>query len=141
MTMRGISLNVLLPMVIFLSASAQNLEEKCLVDPETINVDKFMNEAPPDWTFGCMNKRLITEAINNKEYIKGIMECLHPEHPFCAKKGYNVIAEEILKRTDAAAGGRCTSCSPETTALIDYALKLMQKLHPRELRLGLSYLG
>ncbi|KAB7503060.1 hypothetical protein Anas_09492 [Armadillidium nasatum] len=47
---------------------------------------------------------------------------------------------KIFRRADPSTGGRCPSCTPELASLVEYALKLMQKLHPRELRLGLSYL-
>ncbi|KAB7505218.1 hypothetical protein Anas_12204 [Armadillidium nasatum] len=104
-----------------------------------MTVEELINNAPSDWTFGCMSKRLISEAIGSKEHVKGIIDCLHPDYPICAKPGYRIIAEEIFRRADG--GGRCRTCSPKTQALVNYALQLMQQRHPRELREGLSYLG
>ncbi|KAB7504823.1 hypothetical protein Anas_13226, partial [Armadillidium nasatum] len=130
----GILLTVLLP-VLLLSASAQ----KCTYNVENMSADQIINEAPPDWSFECMNKRIIEETVNSNNHIKGIVDCLHPDHPICAKDAYRVIAEEIFRRTDA--GGRCPACSPETAALIDYTLRLLQQRQPRELRRGLGYLG
>ncbi|KAB7503207.1 hypothetical protein Anas_11138 [Armadillidium nasatum] len=138
--MRLTSITVILS-VCFLSAFAQKRDGECKIDVNKLSVEKFMNEAPPDWSFSCLNKRLITETIQNKEHVKGILECIHPDHPVCTKKGYSVAADEIFRRADPSTGGRCPSCTPELASLVEYALKLMQKLHPRELRLGLSYLG
>ncbi|KAL7647676.1 UNVERIFIED_CONTAM: hypothetical protein RMT77_001285 [Armadillidium vulgare] len=125
---------VLLP-VLLLSASAQ----KCTVNVENMSVDQIIEEAPPGWTFGCLNKRLVEETVSSNNHVKAIVDCLHPDHPICVKDGYRVIAEEIFRRTDA--GGRCPTCSPETAALVDYTLRLLQQRQPRELRRGLGYLG
>ncbi|KAL7647681.1 UNVERIFIED_CONTAM: hypothetical protein RMT77_001290 [Armadillidium vulgare] len=136
--MKVISLSIVITAIIC-TASAQTLNEECSINVENITVEQLIAEVPADWTFGCMTKNLLLEYLGNKDYVNTIIECLHPDVPVCPSRGYEVIADEVFKRIDE--GGKCTSCSKRTDELVDFALKLMQQNHPRELRTLLSYLG
>ncbi|KAB7501308.1 hypothetical protein Anas_14437 [Armadillidium nasatum] len=114
-------------------------QDICTVDISNMTVEQLANDPPPGITTGCFDKNLITKVLSSKEHVLGVMECLHPEYPVCNKRGYRFIAEEIYRRSSNA--GQCRDCTERENELALFTMKLLQKNYPRELRLGLSYIG
>ncbi|KAL7647679.1 UNVERIFIED_CONTAM: hypothetical protein RMT77_001288 [Armadillidium vulgare] len=138
--MKFIILVTLLSVLLHHTSSQSKVNnDVCTVDITNMTIDQLADNPPPGLTTGCVDKNFITKIMAYKEHIHGVLDCLHPDHPVCTKKGYKFVADEIYRRANN--DGQCIDCSQRENDLVLFILRLLQKNYPRELRTGLSYLG
>ncbi|RXG58821.1 hypothetical protein Avbf_18696, partial [Armadillidium vulgare] len=121
------------------SSRPQRSNDICTVDITHLSIDQLANDPPPGITTGCVDMKFIERALSNREIVVGVLDCLDPVNPVCIKRGYEFIADEIFRRANL--NGQCSDCTQREHDLIISTVKFLQKKYPRELRLGLSYIG
>ncbi|RXG68079.1 hypothetical protein Avbf_11873 [Armadillidium vulgare] len=105
-TQRELGMAILSPKLIFIilvtllsvllhhtSSQSKVNNDVCTVDITNMTIDQLADNPPPGLTTGCVDKNFITKIMAYKEHIHGVLDCLHPDHPVCTKKGYKFVAD------------------------------------------------